>query len=236
MAAQTANLYLLEDLDDASKTRQLPNSDLAALRTVADWIKSFVTKAHKDLGRDGPVCPFLPEAMQRKTLWLASEHMAGRSVADVVQLVNGYKTQLLQQPFHGEGVNYNSIVLIFTDLSADRTKGLFDDVLKQLAVPSYVEDGLVMGGFYESNEATAIYNQKFRPFTPRVPFLLIRHAVISDWKFFLDNDDWLNRWAHRYGESGVRALAEELRRLPWRAGGDESALRSRISRQMTPPS
>ena len=164
----------------------------------------------------------VPEAMQRKTLWLASEHIAGRSVADVVQLVNGYKTQLLQQPFHGEGVNYHSIVVVFTDLSADRAKGLFDDVLKQLAVPSYVEDGLVMGGFYESNEATAIYNRSFRPFTPPVPFLLMRHAVISDGKFFLDNDDWLNRWAHRYGESGVRALAEELRRLPWRAGGDQS--------------
>jgi hypothetical protein len=50
----------------------------------------------------------------------------------------------------------------------------------------------------------------------------MRHAVTSDWKFFLDHDDWLNRWAHRSGESGVRALAEELRRLPWRAGGDES--------------
>ena len=79
-----------------------------------------------------------------------------------------------------------------------------------------------MGGFYESNEGTAIYNRSFRPFMSPVPFLLMRHAVISDWKFFLDNDDWLNRWAHRYGESAVRALAEELRRLPWRAGGDES--------------
>ena len=101
MAAQTAHRYLLEDLDDASQTTQLATSDLAALRTVADWIKSFVTKPHKDLGRDGPVCPFVPEAMQRKTLWLASEHIAGRSGAAVVELVNGYKTQLLQQPFHG---------------------------------------------------------------------------------------------------------------------------------------
>jgi hypothetical protein len=73
MSAQTANLYLLEDLDDASQTRPLPNRDLAALRTVADWIKSFVTRPHKDLGREGPVCPFVPEAMQRKTLWLASQ-------------------------------------------------------------------------------------------------------------------------------------------------------------------
>jgi len=111
---------------------------------------------------------------------------------------------------------------VFSDLSANRSKGLFDDVLKQLAVRSYVEDGLVMGGFYESNETTAIYNRSFRPFTPPVPFLLMRHGVISDWKFFLDNDDWLNRWTHRYGESGVRALAEELRRLPWRVGRAES--------------
>ena len=77
-----------------------------------------------------------------------------------------------------------------------------------------------MGGFYEGNEGSAIYNASFRPFTAPVPFLLMRHAVISDWKFFLDNGDWLGSWAHRYGESAVRALAEELRRLPWRAGRD----------------
>jgi hypothetical protein len=35
-------------------------------------------------------------------------------------------------------------------------------------------------------------------------------------KFFLDNEDWLNLWARRYGESGVQALAEELRRTNWR--------------------
>jgi hypothetical protein len=53
-----------------------------------------------------------------------------------------------------------------------------------------------------------------------VPFLLVRQAVVSDWKFFLDNEDWLNLWARRYGDSGAQALAEELRRLPWRAGRD----------------
>jgi hypothetical protein len=77
----------------------------------------------------------------------------------------------------------------------------------------------VLGAFYESNEGSAIYNPSFRPFTPPVPFLLVRHGVISDWKFFLDNEDWLNLWVRRYGESAVQALAAELRRLPWRATG-----------------
>ncbi len=81
-----------------------------------------------------------------------------------------------------------------------------------------------MGGFYEGNEGTAIYNASFRPFTSPVPFLLVRQAVVSDWKFFLDNEDWLKLWARRYGESGAQALAEELRRLPWRAGRVASAL------------
>jgi hypothetical protein len=217
MSAQTNNLFLLEDLEDSSRTGKLADSDLNALRAVADWIKTFVARPHKDIGREGAVCPFVPGALERKTLWLASEHIAGRSVADVVQLINGYKTQFLQpQPTDGDDANYKVIVVVFTDLSADRAQGVFGDVLKHLAVPSYVEDGILFGPFYEGNKGTAIYNSGFRPFQSPVPFLFVRHGVISDWKFFLDNEEWLNLWAHRYGESGVRALAEELRRTEWR--------------------
>jgi hypothetical protein len=52
-----------------------------------------------------------------------------------------------------------------------------------------------------------------------VPFLFIRPRVIGDWEFFVDNDEWLNLWARRYGESAVQALAEELRRTNWRQLG-----------------
>jgi hypothetical protein len=221
MAAQTTNLFLLEDLEDVSRTRELAESDLHALRAVADWIKTFVARPHKDLGRAGPVCPFVPGAWERKTLWLAPEQIADRSVLEVVQLINGYKRLFLHaQPIDGDDANYKAIVVVYADLSADRAKDYFDDVLQHLGVPSYVEDGLVLGGFYKNNDGSAIYNPSFRPFTAPVPFLLVRQAVISDWKFFLDNEDWLNLWARRYGESAVQALAEELRRLPWRAGRD----------------
>jgi hypothetical protein len=223
MPTQT-NLFLLEDLEDVGKTSELAESDLDALHAVADWIKTFVVRPHKDLGRAGPVCPFVPEALERKILWLAPEQIADLEVPAVVELIHGYQRLFLDaQPTDGDDAKYKVIVVVFTDLSADRAQGVFDDVLQHLAVPSYVEDGIVFGPFYEGHEGTAIYNSSFRPFRSPVPFLFVRHGVISDWKFFLDNDDQLNRWAHRYGESGVRALAEELRRLPWRrAGGDES--------------
>jgi hypothetical protein len=216
--AKTTHLFLLEDLADVSRKWELAESDRDALRAVADWIKTFVARPHKALGRAGPVCPFVPEAWERQTLWLAPAQIADQSVQDVVQRINEYKKRFLHaQPMDGDDANYKAIVVVFTDLSADRAKDFFDDVLQHLGVPSYMEDGLVLGGFYASNEGSAIYNPSLRPFTAPVPFLLVRHAVISDWKFFVDNEDWLSLWARRYGESAVQALAEELRRLPWRA-------------------
>jgi hypothetical protein len=57
MPAVTANLFFLEDLEDVSRTGQLAESDLRSLRTVADWIKTFMTGLNKDLGRAGPMSP-----------------------------------------------------------------------------------------------------------------------------------------------------------------------------------
>ena len=218
MPAETAaSLFLLEDLEDVSRTSELAESDLAALKAVADWIKSFVARPHKDLGRAGLVCPFVPGSLERKTLWLAPEQIADRGVPAVVELMNGYIRRLLDaQPNDGDDTKYKVIVVVFADLSADRAQGVFDDVLEHLAVPSYAEDGILFGPFYEGNDGTAIYNSSFRPFISPVPFLFVRLGVISDWKFLLDNEDLLDLWARRFGESAVHALAEELRRLPWR--------------------
>jgi hypothetical protein len=218
---QTANLFLLEDLEDANRTGTLADSDLDALQTVADWIKTYVAKPHEDLGRAGPVCPFVPGALERKTLWLAPEQITDRDAPAVVELMSGYQRLFLDaQPTDGDDAKYKVIVVVFTDLSADRAQGVFDDVLEQLAVPSYAEDGIGFGPFYRGHEGTAIYNSSFRPFRSPVPFLFVRHGVVSDWKFFLDDEDWLNLWARRFGESGAKALAEELRHLPWRAKRD----------------
>ena len=212
MPTQTTRLFLLEDLEDAGRTSGLSESDLDGLRAIADWITTYVTQPHEELvGHAGPVCPFLPGSVERKTLWLASERVGE---ANVVELMRGYKRLLLEQ---GDGDDvYDVIAVVFSDLPAERAQGVFGEVIEQLAVPSYAEDGVLFGPYYAGNEATALYNPGFRPFESPVPFMFVRHGVVGDWKFFLDDDEWLGLWAHRFGESATHALAEELRRLPWR--------------------
>ena len=156
------NSCSLRILEDASGTRELAESDRNALRTVADWIKTFVARPHRDLGRAGPVCPFVPVAWEHKTFWLAAERSAGRSAPEIIQLINSYKQLLLTaQPVDGDDANYKSIVVVFTDLPAAQAKDFFSDVLQQIGVPSYADDGLLMGPFYEGNDGTAIYNPNF---------------------------------------------------------------------------
>jgi hypothetical protein len=132
-----------------------------------------VVKPHKDLGRAGTICPFVPGSLERKTLWLAPEQIGDRDVPEVVELMSGYQSLLLDtRPTDGDDVISNVIVLVFSDLPADRAQGVFDDVLQHLAVPSYAEHGILFGPYYEGHDGTAIHNSNLRPFQSPVPFLL----------------------------------------------------------------
>ena len=166
MPPQTANLFLLRDLDDRSRTSDLSESELSALRTVADWIQTFVALPHKDLGRAGPVCPFVPRALEHNTLWLAPERIAKRSVEDVVQLVNGYRALLLRaQPVEGDEAKNKAIVVVLSDVPTDRAADHLADVrIQQLKRLSYAEDGVVLGEFHARNEGSATRNPVLQPF------------------------------------------------------------------------
>ena len=150
MAVQIPTLYRLEDLENTDRTTGIADGDLRALRSVADWIRAFVVKPHQDLGRAGPVCPFVPEGLERGTVWLVPEHIVDRTVPDLVRLMNDYKEQLVDaEPTEGDGVQYKAIMIVLTDLSADRAPDyLNDDQVQGLKQPAYADDGVVLGEFH----------------------------------------------------------------------------------------
>ena len=220
MLAPAKQLLLLQELDDHGRTSHLADDELNALRAVGGWIRTFVISPHEDLGRAGPVCPFVPEALERRTLWLCAEHLGERGVPDLVELMNRYRQVLLRsEPSEGENRGCKALVIVLAGLSAARAKDYLDDPqVQELKRQCYVEDGVVIGDFHARNEGAAIRNPDFHPFRSPVPFLLMRHGVLSDWMFFLDNDseDWLAAWERRFRDSAFRTLAEQLRRTNWR--------------------
>jgi len=219
-SAQTTNLFLLEDLDDPARKGEFENRDLEALQAIAEWINNFVIKPHEDLGRDGTVCPFVPGSLERKVLWLAPERIGDRDPSEVVELMDGYRRLLLdKRSGDGDDAIYDVIVVVFTDLAADRARAVFDEVQGRLGVPSYAADGNLFGPYYPGNETPAIHNQSFRPFDSPLPVMFVRHGVTGDWE-----SSWTTMSGSSCGqvvteESAAQALGERLRRLPWRSAG-----------------
>jgi uncharacterized protein DUF6875 len=148
MAPQTTQLLLPDELEDGGKTSGLAATDRDALHAVSEWIKDFVAKPHKDLGRAGTVCPFVPGSLERRTLWFAPEKIAELDVPGVVELMDDYKRLFLEKaPLEDDDAIYKTIIVVFTDLPAERAGALFTDVLGQLADASYEGDGIIFGPF-----------------------------------------------------------------------------------------
>ena len=60
----------LADLDSSTVHPHIKKSR-AAVRQVVAWIRDYLCKPHPELGRDGPVCPFVPASISKRLLFLA---------------------------------------------------------------------------------------------------------------------------------------------------------------------
>jgi hypothetical protein len=152
------------------------------LAVTTAWIKSFLARPHPDLGRSGPVCPFVPGANGQDTIWLASvpEGRGDRQV--IIDIVSRYRDLFLElEPRTGDSAMMKAMVIVFPNVPSDDA-GVIDEV--QLALkPLFVEDGLMIGEFHERNDGGGLRNPDFHPLRSPIPSLAIRFMVESDLPF-----------------------------------------------------
>jgi len=218
MPARRENLYLLQDLAIYPKTKRLSNDELQALRKIADWTRDFVSRPHVNLGREGPVCPFVPPAIENNTLWLAVEHVDGLSELEVAVLLNSYKELFLSLHPREEEVGTDiaarkTILIIFCDLEEDKASNYVDGIQRALK-DGFVRQGLMLGEFHIRSESPGTHNENFFPLQSPLPMLVIRHMVVTDWRFLYTKPEWVQAWLARF-HNGVdaRVLVLHLRNL-----------------------
>jgi hypothetical protein len=152
------------------------------LGITAAWMRRYLGRPHPELGRSGPVCPFVPGATAQDTVWLSGVSF-GRSDKDaIVQLVGLYRDLFLQlEPRSGELAMMKAIVLVFPNISIEDA-GVIDAVQSELKAP-FVDSGLMIGEFHERNESPGLRNPDFRPLRSPIPAIAIRFMVETDLPF-----------------------------------------------------
>ena len=53
----------------ANKTRGAETAPGSPLGSSVAWIRDFLARPHRGIGRAGPVCPFTPMALELDTIW-----------------------------------------------------------------------------------------------------------------------------------------------------------------------
>lgn len=171
------------ELEQLHLDSDFSQADSKQLREITTWVKGFLAKPHPDLGRPGPVCPFIPRALKLNTISLAVIRTQDLEQPQIEAIVKHYRDLFLQsEPQSGESALYKSLLLVFPDVQEAEAPTLIDGVQQNLK-PFFVEEGLMIGEFHPRNQTPGLHNSHFRPLRSPVPMLAIRFMTESDLPF-----------------------------------------------------
>jgi hypothetical protein len=152
------------------------------LAITTSWIKSFLARPHKDLGRPGPVCPFVPGAITQDTIWLANVPEGRGDRQAIIDIIGRYRDLFLElEPKTGDSAMMKAMVIVFPNVPSDDA-GVIDEVQFELK-SQFVEAGMMIGEFHERNDGGGLRNPDFRPLRSPIPSLAIRFMVETDLPF-----------------------------------------------------
>ncbi|MBE9033652.1 DUF6875 domain-containing protein [aff. Roholtiella sp. LEGE 12411] len=182
--------------------------DISYLSEIMEWVKSFLGRHHPDLGRPGPVCPFVPYALKSNNIQMAVIRTNNLDSQQLEDIVKRYRDIFLEIASQDKGLAiYMAFLLIFPDIQIQETSKLIDGIQEKLK-PLFVESGLMIGEFHKRNESSGLHNPNFRPLRSPVPLLAIRFMVESDLPFLQSPDSphlriryleaYLKHFAHQH--------------------------------------
>eukprot|EP00656_Telonema_subtile_P054988 TRINITY_DN8361_c0_g1_i7.p1 TRINITY_DN8361_c0_g1~~TRINITY_DN8361_c0_g1_i7.p1 ORF type:complete len:1024 (+),score=243.16 TRINITY_DN8361_c0_g1_i7:93-3164(+) len=159
----------------------IPLASLKVFQKMACYFREFLARPSAHVGRPGPVCPFVPRALQQQSLYLAVVSTKGfNSQATIQGVVEGMVDRFLSlSPQQAPGKFVKAVVLCFPDVPVSAAPQLIDGV--QFALKhEFVAKGLMLGEFHMANNCSGLRNSSFFPLRTPVPCLAIRYMVPTD--------------------------------------------------------
>ncbi|MBD0676544.1 DUF6875 domain-containing protein [Streptomyces sp. CBMA156] len=202
-AAAALRLYSAQSIDAGHATGR-PE----AAETLA-WARDFLTTAHPDLGRSGPVCPYTQPSLRRGLFHVAVAD--GPDDGDLPALVAELRTrydELLAGLDEEPDRELLTVLLVLPQL--DRADSTVLDELQRKAKDEFVEQGLMIGQFHPACEEPGLWNHSFRPLRAPVPLLAVRKLLVFDLPFLTGDEVHLSHYLARFAPEVPARIRAQL--------------------------
>lgn len=170
-------------------SRDVPEHSCAA--ELRRWTREHLCRPHPDLGRPGPVCPYISHAISHEFLWAAyfegSRVDAERIMAIVDDLFDLFPA--LPPTTKPDSV-FKAVLAVFPDLTdfADL------DAVQRDQKTRFVEKGLMLGQFYPGCTIAGLRNPAFPALDAPLPMLAVRHMAPTDYLFLNTRHEWIDTY------------------------------------------
>ncbi|MDZ8051172.1 MAG: DUF6875 domain-containing protein [Aulosira sp. ZfuVER01] len=190
-------LYTLNEIEQLQQ-------DLPYFIEITEWLKNFVAKPHADVGRPGPVCPYVPPSMKLNSILLRVIRAKDLDIQQIADIVLPHLNTFLElEPKEWPAMLNKAIVFVFPDVNIDDASKIIDVVQAKLK-PFFVDAGLMLGEFHKRTESPGLHNPNFRPLRSPIPLLVIRCMTEADLPFMQNTDNlhlrirYLEAYLQRY--------------------------------------
>lgn len=191
---------------------------------LSDWLDAYIGQPHGDMGRDGPICPYVPTAVSHNLVvclgrhWIPGETDARGAVTDhILDTIAEFQTRAwpIEHP------ELRAVIAAIPDLPREQWP-LLDDV-QQSVKGRVVTGGLMLGQFHLDSHVPAARNASFFPSAAPLPLVVVRQMARHDLWFLHQRADWFRayqkRFAHTFEDrTDARRLSELYRATAERYG------------------
>ncbi|MEV6276242.1 DUF6875 domain-containing protein [Nocardia sp. NPDC051832] len=176
----------------------------AAAVTLLRWMTEHLPRPHPELGRPGPVCPFVRQSMDRQLVWAGSaaggDALTARQMLDIVDdAFQAYRGLISENSSEAHRL---TLITVFPAL----TRYELIDAAHQDRKSEAVRDGLMLGQFYPGCAVPGLWNRDFHPLDAPVPMLVLRPMMSTDFPFLVARKDWLYAYLTRTAPDLPRKL------------------------------
>lgn len=169
-----------------------------ALAAVDEWLSEYIRRPHGELGRTGPVCPFVEPAQRAGALEIRVR-LVGPTPSQTLldEIVRCGLDEFSEVDWKSGNPNLRSLLLVLPDLPAEQLHLL--DAAHTALKPESVRRGLMIAQFHEKCEEKAARNPAFEVSHAPVPMMAVRSMAIHDVLFLADRREWFEEYASRFG-------------------------------------
>jgi hypothetical protein len=163
------------------RLHELTPRGVAVVAQMLDWAESYLAEPHPELGREGPICPFIAKTVAANRFLVTVHEESDLTEDDLRDILLSYAHDFQRRYPAKENDMKASLLIVFPNLPSNGAAWL--DAIHDEAKTFLMTHRLMSASIHAESKRPAIWNASFPVLRAPIPCFAVRHMVMQDIAF-----------------------------------------------------